>query len=90
MSFCISCVVCLITDIADIYLEQETTGRNKNTQSDEQLTMNSEGSMHQKSNELEHTVTFKDTEVLGQRSRNFHQSSVISPYPDNETSEKCR
>ncbi|XP_073924224.1 mirror-image polydactyly gene 1 protein isoform X2 [Castor canadensis] len=76
-------------DIADIYLEQETTGRNKNTQSDEQLTMNSEGSMHQKSNELEHTVTFKDTEVLGQRSRNFHQSSVISPYPDNETSEKC-
>uniref|UniRef100_A0A8C8YY60 Uncharacterized protein n=1 Tax=Prolemur simus TaxID=1328070 RepID=A0A8C8YY60_PROSS len=44
--------------------------------------MNSEGSMHQKSNELLNEVTYEDTELLGQRSRN---SQVISSYPDDET-----
>ncbi|XP_045424273.1 mirror-image polydactyly gene 1 protein isoform X2 [Lemur catta] len=63
-------------------LEQETIGRNKSTQPDEQLTMNSEGSMHQKSNELLNEVTYEDTELLGQRSRN---SQVISSYRDDET-----
>ncbi|XP_012513405.1 PREDICTED: mirror-image polydactyly gene 1 protein [Propithecus coquereli] len=44
--------------------------------------MNSEESMHQKSDELLNEVTYEDTELLGQRSRN---SQVISPYPDDET-----
>ncbi|XP_021566302.1 mirror-image polydactyly gene 1 protein [Carlito syrichta] len=66
-------------DIAHSYLEQETTGKNKSTQPDEQLNMNSEGSLHQKSTELINEVTYEGTERLGQMSRNFQ---VIGPYPD--------
>nr|XP_012622503.1 mirror-image polydactyly gene 1 protein isoform X2 [Microcebus murinus] len=63
-------------------LQRESIGRtNKSTQPDEQLTMNSEGSMHQKSDELPSEVTYENTELLEQRSRN---SQVISPYPDDE------
>ncbi|KAB0348099.1 hypothetical protein FD754_012956, partial [Muntiacus muntjak] len=68
--------------ITHSYLEQETTGRNKNTQPDEQLPMNSKGSMHQKSNELVNEATYESTELPEQRSRNFQ---VISPHPGDET-----
>uniref|UniRef100_A0A8D2I7Z3 Mirror-image polydactyly 1 n=1 Tax=Urocitellus parryii TaxID=9999 RepID=A0A8D2I7Z3_UROPR len=74
-------------DIAHIYLEQDTVGINKSTQIDEQLTMNSEGSMHQKSSELANEVTYEDPEIPGWKSRNFQ---IFSPYPDDETSEKCK
>lgn len=77
-------------DIAHIYPEQETAGRNKSAQSDEQLTMNSKGSMHQKSSEFINEVPYEDTKLLGQSSRNFQ---IISPYPDDATAycttEKC-
>ncbi|XP_003792048.3 mirror-image polydactyly gene 1 protein [Otolemur garnettii] len=69
-------------DTTHSYLEHDTIGRNKHTQPDEQLTMNSEESIHQKSNELLHEDTYEGTELPGQRSGNFH---VISPYPDDET-----
>ncbi|CAI9157968.1 unnamed protein product [Rangifer tarandus platyrhynchus] len=69
-------------DITHSYLEQETTGRNKNTQPDEQLPVNSKGSMHQKSNELVNEATYESTELPEQRSRNFQ---VISPHPGDET-----
>lgn len=78
-------------DIAHIYPDQETTGRNKSAQSDEQLTMNSKGSMHQKSSEFINEVPYEDTKLLGQSSRNFQ---MISPYPDDATAycttEKCK
>lgn len=74
-------------DTAHIYLEQDTVGINKSTQIDEQLTMNSEGSMHQKSSELANEVTYEDPEIPGRKSRNFQ---IFSPYPDDETSEKCK
>uniref|UniRef100_A0A8C6DUZ4 Mirror-image polydactyly 1 n=1 Tax=Moschus moschiferus TaxID=68415 RepID=A0A8C6DUZ4_MOSMO len=69
-------------DITHSYLEQETTGRNKNIQPDEQLPVNSKGSMHQKSNELVNEATYESTELPEQRSRNFQ---VISPHPGDET-----
>ncbi|XP_053451250.1 mirror-image polydactyly gene 1 protein isoform X1 [Nycticebus coucang] len=69
-------------DIAHSYLEQETIGRNKSTHPDEQLTMNSEESIHPKSNELLHEDTYEGIELPGKRSGNFR---VISPYPDDET-----
>ncbi|KAG3261121.1 mirror-image polydactyly gene 1 protein isoform X1 [Ictidomys tridecemlineatus] len=49
--------------------------------------MNSEGSMHQKSSELANEVTYEDPEIPGWKSRNFQ---IFSPYPDDETSEKCK
>lgn len=61
------------------YLEQETTERNKSTHPDEQLTVNSKGSMDQKANELVNQAAYEDTEPPGQRSRNF-------PYPGDKTS----
>ncbi|XP_055274245.1 mirror-image polydactyly gene 1 protein isoform X4 [Moschus berezovskii] len=69
-------------DITHSYLEQETTGRNKNIQPDEQLPVNSKGSMHQKSNEFVNEATYESTELPEQRSRNFQ---VISPHPGDET-----
>ncbi|XP_044788691.1 mirror-image polydactyly gene 1 protein isoform X5 [Bubalus bubalis] len=69
-------------DITHSYLEQETTGRNKNTQPDEQLPVNSKESMHQKSNELVNEATYESTELPEQRSRNFQ---VVSRHPGDET-----
>lgn len=81
--YCISricfCFV-LNTEIAHSYLEQETTGRNKSTEPDEQPTVNSKEGMQQKSNELVNEATHEDTELPGQRSRNF-------PYPGDETAD---
>ncbi|GAB5572806.1 mirror-image polydactyly gene 1 protein isoform X1 [Prionailurus iriomotensis] len=70
----------MILKIAHSYLEQETTGRNKSTEPDEQPTVNSKESMHQKSSELVNEATYEDTELPGQRSRNF-------PYPGDETAD---
>ncbi|XP_028021881.1 mirror-image polydactyly gene 1 protein isoform X6 [Balaenoptera acutorostrata] len=69
-------------DVTHGYLEQETTGRNKSTQLDEQLPVNSKGSMHQKSNELVNEATYEGIELPEQRSRNFQ---VISPHLGDET-----
>ncbi|XP_017653589.1 mirror-image polydactyly gene 1 protein isoform X2 [Nannospalax galili] len=44
--------------------------------------MNSEQNMHELGNE----VTYEDTELSGQKSRNLQ---AISPYPDEETSQRC-
>ncbi|XP_059954140.1 mirror-image polydactyly gene 1 protein isoform X6 [Mesoplodon densirostris] len=71
-----------LSDVAHGYLEQETTGRNKSTQPDEQLPVNSKGSMHQKSNELVNEATYEGIESPEQRSRNFQ---VISPHLGDET-----
>ncbi|XP_077625327.1 mirror-image polydactyly gene 1 protein isoform X2 [Crocuta crocuta] len=67
-------------EIAHSYLEQETTGRSKSTEPDEQPTVNCKENMHQKSNELVNEATYEDTELPGQRSRNF-------PYPGDETAD---
>nr|XP_055165213.1 mirror-image polydactyly gene 1 protein isoform X6 [Nyctereutes procyonoides] len=67
-------------EIGHYYLEQETTGRNKSTEPDEQPTVNSKEDMHQKSNELVNEATHEDTELPGQKSRNF-------PYPGDETAD---
>lgn len=75
MCFCLV----LNTYIAHSYLEQETTERNKSTHPDEQLTVNSKGSMDQKANELVNEAAYEDMEPPGQRSRNF-------PYPGDEIS----
>ncbi|KAM4853387.1 mirror-image polydactyly gene 1 protein isoform 1-T3 [Thomomys bottae] len=72
------------TDRAHIFPEEETTGRNKSGQLDEQLTMNSVESKHQNLEALGSDVTCDETVLLGQISRNFQ---VVSPHPDNETSE---
>ncbi|XP_073656644.1 mirror-image polydactyly gene 1 protein isoform X6 [Tursiops truncatus] len=69
-------------DVTHGYLEQETMGRNKSTQPDEQLPVNSKGSMHQKSNELVNEATCEGIESPEQRSRNFQ---VISPRLGDET-----
>eukprot|EP00070_Physeter_catodon_P044649 XP_028351543.1 mirror-image polydactyly gene 1 protein isoform X5 [Physeter catodon] len=69
-------------DVTHGYLEQETTGRNKSTQPDEQLPVNSKGSMHQKSNELVNEATYEGIELPEERSRNFQ---VISPHLGDET-----
>ncbi|XP_012324596.1 mirror-image polydactyly gene 1 protein isoform X7 [Aotus nancymaae] len=69
-------------DITHSYLKQETTRINKSTQPDEQLTMNSEENMHQKSTELVNEISYENTEWPGQRSRNFQ---IISSYPDDES-----
>ncbi|XP_021105485.1 mirror-image polydactyly gene 1 protein [Heterocephalus glaber] len=71
-------------DIAHIHIEQDPTGINKSTQPDEQLGVKSEGSLHQKSSDLVKEVTNEGTELLGQKSRSY---LVISPNPDDETSE---
>nr|XP_045011076.1 mirror-image polydactyly gene 1 protein isoform X2 [Jaculus jaculus]XP_045011077.1 mirror-image polydactyly gene 1 protein isoform X2 [Jaculus jaculus]XP_045011078.1 mirror-image polydactyly gene 1 protein isoform X2 [Jaculus jaculus]XP_045011079.1 mirror-image polydactyly gene 1 protein isoform X2 [Jaculus jaculus] len=70
--------------MAHIYLEQETTVRNKNI--NEQLTMNPAGNLHQKVSEFGNEVICEDTELPGQRSRRFQ---VISPHSDDKTPEKC-
>ncbi|XP_025874863.1 mirror-image polydactyly gene 1 protein isoform X3 [Vulpes vulpes] len=67
-------------EIGHYYLEQETTGRNKSTEPDEQPTVNSKEDMHQKSNELVNEATHEDTELPGQKSSNF-------PYPGDETTD---
>nr|XP_045011080.1 mirror-image polydactyly gene 1 protein isoform X3 [Jaculus jaculus] len=72
------------TNMAHIYLEQETTVRNKNI--NEQLTMNPAGNLHQKVSEFGNEVICEDTELPGQRSRRFQ---VISPHSDDKTPEKC-
>lgn len=64
---------------AHSYLEQETTERNTSTHPDEQLTVNSKGSLDQKANELVNEAAYEDTESPGQRSRNF-------PHPGDKTS----
>ncbi|XP_049755473.1 mirror-image polydactyly gene 1 protein isoform X2 [Elephas maximus indicus] len=69
-------------DTAHNYLKQETKGKNKSTEPDEQLTMNSVESMHQKSDDLVGETTYEDTELPGQRSRNFQ---VLGPCSDDET-----
>ncbi|XP_076983032.1 mirror-image polydactyly gene 1 protein isoform X3 [Tamandua tetradactyla] len=69
-------------DITHSYLEPETTGKNKSTQPDELLTMNSAESMHQIFRELVNEATYENAELPGQRSRN---SQVISSYPNDET-----
>ncbi|XP_019500267.1 PREDICTED: mirror-image polydactyly gene 1 protein isoform X1 [Hipposideros armiger] len=66
-------------DVAHSCLEQETAERNETTQPAEQLTVNSKGSMDQKSNELVNEAIYEGMEPPGQRSRN-------SPYPGDETS----
>ena len=73
---------CISPDITHSYLEQETTGRNKSTQPDEQLPVNSKGSMQQKSNELVNEATYEGIELPEQKSRNFQ---VISPHLGDET-----
>ncbi|XP_023378038.1 mirror-image polydactyly gene 1 protein isoform X7 [Pteropus medius] len=73
-------------DIAHSYLEQETTERIKSTQPDEQLTVTSKGSVHQKSNELVNEATYEDTKLPGQRSRNFSYPSDESSYYTTEKS----
>ena len=83
MVFHISCFCFVLNaDVTHGYLEQETTGRNKSTQLDEQLPVNSKGSMHQKSNELVNEATYEGIELPEQRSRNFQ---VISPHLGDET-----
>ena len=72
----------LNTDTAHSYLEQEATGRNKSPQPDGQLTVNSEGSMDQKSNALVNEATREDTELPEQRPRHFQ---ATSPCPGDET-----
>ncbi|XP_010630963.1 mirror-image polydactyly gene 1 protein isoform X3 [Fukomys damarensis] len=72
--------------IAHIHIEQDTTGRNKSTQLDEHLAMESEGSLHQKSSDLGNEVTDEDTELPEQISRSL---LVIGPNPDDEMTEKC-
>lgn len=62
---------------AQSYIEHETTGRNKSTQPEEQLTENSKGSKHQTCNELVHEATCEDTQRPEQKSRN-------SPHPGGE------
>ncbi|XP_017386338.1 mirror-image polydactyly gene 1 protein isoform X3 [Cebus imitator] len=69
-------------DITHSYLEQETTRINKSTQPDEQLTMNSEENMHQKSTELVNEISYEKTKWPALRSRNFQ---IISSYPDDES-----
>ncbi|XP_032098565.1 mirror-image polydactyly gene 1 protein isoform X3 [Sapajus apella] len=69
-------------DITHSYLEQETTRINESTQPDEQLTMNSEENMHQKSTELVNEISYENTKWPGLRSRNFQ---IISSYPDDES-----
>ncbi|XP_023378027.1 mirror-image polydactyly gene 1 protein isoform X2 [Pteropus vampyrus] len=76
----------LFLDIAHSYLEQETTERIKSTQPDEQLTVTSKGSVHQKSNELVNEATYEDTKLPGQRSRNFSYPSDESSYYTTEKS----
>ncbi|XP_076983025.1 mirror-image polydactyly gene 1 protein isoform X1 [Tamandua tetradactyla] len=71
-----------MADITHSYLEPETTGKNKSTQPDELLTMNSAESMHQIFRELVNEATYENAELPGQRSRN---SQVISSYPNDET-----
>lgn len=72
-------------DIAHIRVEQDTTRRNKSTELDDQLSVNSEGSLHQKSSDLVNEVTTEDSELLGQRSRSFQG---ISSNPGDEIPEK--
>lgn len=83
-SYGISHIICfcfvLNTEIAHSYLEQETRGRNKSTEPDEQPTVNSKEGMHQKANELGNEATHEDTELPGQRSMNF-------PYPGDKTAD---
>ncbi|XP_059566893.1 mirror-image polydactyly gene 1 protein isoform X3 [Myotis daubentonii] len=64
---------------AQSFIEHETTGRNKNTQPDKQLTENSKGSKHQKCNESVNEATCEDTQPPEQKSRNF-------PHPGGEAS----
>lgn len=64
---------------AQSFMEHETTGRNKNTQPDKQLTENSKGSKHQQCNELVNEATCEDTQLPEQKSRNF-------PHPGGEAS----
>ncbi|XP_012371449.2 mirror-image polydactyly gene 1 protein isoform X2 [Octodon degus] len=71
---------------AHINIEQDTTGRNKSTQLDEQLAMNSERSLIQKASDLVSEVTNENTDLLEQRPRSFQ---VVIPDPDAETSKKC-
>lgn len=70
------------SDTAHSYLEQEATGRNKSPQPDGQLTVNSEGRMDQKSNELVNEATREDAELPEQRPRHFQ---ATSPCPGDET-----
>ncbi|XP_057162406.1 mirror-image polydactyly gene 1 protein isoform X3 [Ursus arctos] len=67
-------------EIAHSYLEQETRGRNKSTEPDEQPTVNSMEGMHHKASELGNEATHEDTELPGQRSMNF-------PYPGDKTAD---
>ncbi|XP_047651464.1 mirror-image polydactyly gene 1 protein isoform X3 [Phacochoerus africanus] len=69
-------------DITRTYLEQETTGRKKSILPDEQRTVNSKGSIHQKPYELINKATYEDTKPPEQRSRSFE---VISLDPGDET-----
>nr|KAF6485958.1 mirror-image polydactyly 1 [Rousettus aegyptiacus] len=73
-------------DTAHSYLEQETTERNKSTQPDEQLTVTSKGSVHQKSSELVNEATCEVTKLPGQRSRNFSYPGDESSYYTTEKS----
>ncbi|XP_004465840.1 mirror-image polydactyly gene 1 protein isoform X2 [Dasypus novemcinctus] len=68
-------------DTAHSYLEPETEGK-KSTQPDELLSMNSAGSMHQIFSQIVNEVTYEDTELPGQRSKNFE---VISSCASEET-----
>ncbi|XP_063102812.1 mirror-image polydactyly gene 1 protein isoform X3 [Cavia porcellus] len=72
--------------ITHVNTERDSTGINKSTQLDEQLAMNSEGSLIQKSSDLVNEVTNEDTELLGQRPRSFQ---VVGYNPEDETLEKC-
>ncbi|XP_058396678.1 mirror-image polydactyly gene 1 protein isoform X3 [Diceros bicornis minor] len=69
-------------DVAHSYLKQEATGRHTSTQPDKHLTVNSEGSMDQKSNELVNEAACEDTELPEPRSRHFQ---AVGPCPGDET-----
>lgn len=81
------CFICLNIGITHVNTERDSTGINKSTQLDEQLAMNSEGSLIQKSSDLVNEVTNEDTELLGQRPRSFQ---VVGYNPEDETLEKCK
>ncbi|TKC34201.1 hypothetical protein EI555_021362, partial [Monodon monoceros] len=76
---------CISPDITHSYLEQETTGRNKSTQPDEQLPVNSKGSMQQKSNELVNKATYEGIELPEQSSRNFQVMRKLTVPEKNPT-----
>uniref|UniRef100_K9IXS4 Putative mirror-image polydactyly protein n=2 Tax=Desmodus rotundus TaxID=9430 RepID=K9IXS4_DESRO len=61
-------------------IKQETAGRNKSAQPDEQLTESSKGSVHQKSDELVNEAPSEDMELPEQKSGTFSDAGDETPY----------